>query len=218
MISEQTQAVLFDLDGTLIDTAPTFAKVLNMQLEAHGKNILPFERIRARVSHGARALITLGFGLEEEDEGFEDLRLELLDIYETHIDEGSELFPGMDKVLLEIDKKHIPWGIVTNKPSRFTFPLIDKLGINERCSVVVCPDDVTHTKPDPEPMALAAFRLNVKADQCMYVGDHERDIAAGNAIGMHTVAAHYGYLDKDDEPSSWDADQHINTPLELIKN
>ncbi len=217
IIQENTQAVLFDLDGTLIDTAPTFAKVLNLQLQQHGKAELPFEQIRMQVSHGARALITLGFGLKEGDDGFEDLRLELLDIYDHRIDQGSSLFPDMNQVLQHLKQKNIPWGIVTNKPSRFTFPLIKKLGINDNCAVVVCPDDVTHTKPDPEPLALAAFRLHVDAQHCIYVGDHERDIRAGNRAGMFTVAARFGYIADTDKPELWQANAFIDSPLDLLK-
>ncbi len=217
MIDSDTQAVLFDLDGTLIDSAPTFAKVLNMLLQKHGKDALPFERIRTQVSHGARALITLGFGLNEADKGFELLRQELLDIYEAHIDEGSALFDGMDELLQHIEGIGIPWGIVTNKPTRFTFPLLEKLNINERCAVVVCPDDVEHTKPHPEPNLLACFRLNVDPEKCIYFGDHDRDIASGRAAGMQTVAALYGYIEPNDDPQNWQADFYINHPLDCIK-
>ena len=217
MIPDNTQAVLFDLDGTLIDTAPTFVTVLNLMLKKHGKEELPFELIRSQVSHGARALITLGFNLKEGEEGFEKLRLELLDIYEEHIEQGSELFDGMDKVLEHLNEKQIPWGIVTNKPSRFTFPLIEKLGISPNCAVVVCPDDVTNTKPDPEPLKLAAFRLNLDASKCIYVGDHDRDIAAGKAANMLAVAAAYGYIEEGDSAENWKAEHIIHSPLELIK-
>lgn len=214
------QALLFDLDGTLIDTAPTFAKVLNSLLKKHGKQALAESLIREKVSHGARALITLGFGLHDGDDNFEILRNELLDLYEENIIDGTKLFPGMAQVLDSLAENNIPWGIVTNKPSRFTFPLLHKLGINKQCAVVICPDDVVNTKPDPEPLNLACFRLNVETKNCIYVGDHERDIAAGKAAGMFTVSALFGYIAEEDDPKSWHADldiEHANELVQLIQ-
>lgn len=213
------EAMLFDLDGTLLDTAPTFINVLNTLLKKHGKLPLTDALIREKVSHGARALITLGFGLSEDHENFETLRNELLDLYASNISEGTQLFSGMDKVLKALKEKNIPWGIITNKPSRFTFPLLTALGISDDCAVVVCPDDVSNTKPDPEPLHLACFRLNVEASNCIYVGDHERDIAAGNAAGMFTVSALFGYIANDDNPNTWQANlavKHANELLALI--
>jgi phosphoglycolate phosphatase len=211
------QALLFDLDGTLIDTAPTFVKVLNQLLQRYGKEKLNAEIIRTQVSHGARALITLAFGITEGDAHFETLRNELLDLYELQIVEGTKLFPSMEKVLIKLKENAIPWGIVTNKPSRFTFPLIEKLGLNESCAVIICPDDVENTKPDPEPLNLACFRLNVKPENCIYIGDHERDIQAGNAAGMFTVSALFGYIAEDDKPSTWNAKLEINSANDILK-
>jgi len=213
---EKPHAVLFDLDGTLLDTAPTFVKLLNTLLVKHGKKTLPAEIIREQVSHGARALITLGFGLTEDNENFEVLRNELLDLYEDDIVDGTELFEGMAEVLDTLAKKNIPWGIVTNKPSRFTFPLINKLGISKQCAVVICPDDVKNTKPSPEPLLLACFRLNVEATNCIYVGDHVRDIQAGKAAGMFTVSALFGYIGKNDHPETWQANLEIQHAKELL--
>lgn len=211
-----TRAVLFDLDGTLIDTAPTFVKVLNHLLEKHGYNTLPFDVIRSQVSNGARALITLAFALNEGEGNFEQLRNELLDLYEENISDGSQLFRGMDKVLQALEKKNIPWGIVTNKPTRFTFPLLSAISLNQACSVVICPDDVEHTKPHPEPLELACFRLDVKPQHCIYIGDHERDIVAGKAAGMTTITALFGYISEDDHAENWNADYSVQTPEEIL--
>ncbi len=216
MINFRPQAVLFDLDGTLIDTAPTFILVLNELLRKHGKELVSEYRIREKVSHGARALITLGFGLEEGESGFEELRNELLDAYEADIANGTVLFPGMDKVLKELEAQDIPWGIVTNKPIRFALPLLCEIDLDDRCSVLICPDDVDETKPSPEPLNLACFRLNVHEHECVYIGDHERDIASGNAANMTTVSALYGYIDKNDQPDQWQADFEIKKADELI--
>jgi len=211
-----TQAVLFDLDGTLIDTAPTFVKVLNTLLANHGRPALPYDLIRKQVSNGARALITLAFGLQEGEAGFEPLRNELLDLYEDNISDGSRLFPGMNKVLQILEQKKIPWGIVTNKPIRFTLPLLNALSLDESCSVVICPDDVQHTKPHPEPLELACFRLDVNPQHCIYVGDHERDILAGNAANMKTITALFGYISEIDHAEKWNAHHCVNTPEEIL--
>ena len=215
-MTHATRAVLFDLDGTLIDTAPTFVKVLNHLLEKHGHKALPFDVIRKQVSNGARALITLAFALKEGEENFEQLRNELLDLYEENISDGSQLFRGMEKVLQELERKNIPWGIVTNKPTRFTFPLLSALSLNEKCSVVICPDDVEHTKPHPEPLELACFRLDVKPLDCIYVGDHERDIVAGNAANMKTITALFGYISDNDHAENWNADYCVQSPEEIL--
>jgi len=216
-MTHPTQAVLFDLDGTLIDTAPTFVKVLNALLEKHGQSTLPFNVIRAQVSNGARALITLAFGLKEGQGNFEQLRNELLDLYEENISAGSQLFPNMNIVLETLEKKNIPWGVVTNKPTRFTFPLLSALSLDKHCSVVICPDDVSHTKPHPEPLELACFRLDVKAEHCIYVGDHERDILAGKAAKMKTISALFGYISESDHAENWKATYCIKTPEEILK-
>jgi len=209
-------AVLFDLDGTLIDTAPTFENVLNQLLMKYQKKVLTTEAIRKQVSHGAGALITLGFGIEEKNNDHLLYKNELLDLYEKNIHQGSKLFPGMENLLSILEKNNIPWGIVTNKPKRFTLPLITALNLNDRCSVIVCPDDVTKTKPYPDPLLLACFRLNCKASHCIYVGDHERDIASGNAANMYTISALYGYIDSKELINNWQADNEINEPPELL--
>ncbi len=213
--STPLQAVLFDLDGTLIDTAPDFAVVVNQLLERHGKAELPYNAIRNTVSQGARALVTLGFELQEGDEGFDALKQELLDLYGQHLSVETSLFPGIHELLLWLESRNIPWGIVTNKPRQYAEPILADLLINERCSAMVCPDDVTLTKPDPEPMLLACEQIGCEAQQTIYIGDHRRDIDAGRNARMKTVAVNYGYIEADDPAENWQADFYVDHADEI---
>jgi phosphoglycolate phosphatase len=212
-------AVLFDLDGTLIDTAPDFVGVLNRQRLAHGRPPLPPEKIRAVVSQGARAVVALGFAdlIDVESDEFEALRQEFLQTYLKHIADESRLFPGMDELLAGLEARGTPWGIVTNKHSMFTVPLLQALDLSSRCSVAICPDMVNHSKPHPEPMLKAAAALKVKPEDCVYVGDHRRDIEAGRNAGMTTVAVRYGYVLEGETADEWGADQTVDTVFELSR-
>lgn len=209
-------AVFFDLDGTLVDTAPDFVVVLNQLLQEAGRPALSDAAIRSQVSNGARALVTLGFGLTPEDADFGTHLDRLLARYEARLAVDSALFPGMDKVLAALEAEQIPWGIVTNKPERFTTPLLSGLGLAERCGPVICPDHVRLRKPDPEGLLIAAQQAGVAPEQCLYVGDHLRDIEAGRAAGMRTVAALFGYLDPNEDPRAWHADVYIETAAQLL--
>lgn len=209
-------AVFFDLDGTLVDTAPDFVTVLNGLLAEAGRPALSDAAIRSQVSNGARALITLGFGLTPEDTDFSAHLERLLSRYETHLAVDSALFPGMENVLAALEAEQIPWGVVTNKPARFTTPLLAQLGLAERCGPVICPDHVTLKKPDPEGLLIAAHQAGVLPTRCLYVGDHLRDIEAGRAAGMRTVAALFGYLDPNEDPRAWHADVYIETAEQLL--
>ena len=211
----QLSGVLFDLDGTLIDTAPDFAVVVNRLLSAHNQPPLAYEPIRATVSKGARALVTLAFGIKEGEENFESLRQELLSLYSQHLAVKTCLFPGMDTLLNRLEQQHIPWGIVTNKPRLYAEPILKALALDTRCSALVCPDDVTHTKPDPEPLHLACEKASINPNQCIYVGDHRRDIEAGNNAKMTTIAAAYGYIEEYDPAESWEADYLVQSVAEL---
>jgi len=214
------EAVLFDLDGTLLDTAPDFIRVVNQQRLLHNQDTLAPHLIRETVSNGARALIKLAFNLEAGDEDFVNRHTELLALYEESIAEETVFFPGIDLFLKQLEENSIPWGIVTNKPSRFTLPLLERLKLNDRCSVTVCPDDVTHSKPHPEPLLLACDKLNCSPDRSIYIGDHERDIEAGRSAGMITIAARYGYIDTPERVDDWNADliiDHGNKLTEWLK-
>lgn len=208
-------ALLFDLDGTLVDTAADFVAVLNAQRRAHGYDPLDELLIRNTVSNGARALTHLAFGGAEGEPEFEAYRRELLENYLAIVGQHASLFPGMDGVLQTCLEQQIPWGIITNKPRRFTEKLLDSMNLHDSCSLVVCADDVSKPKPDPESMLLAAERLKIDLSKSVYVGDHVRDIAAGKAAHMITVAAAYGYIMDDDLPLSWEADYIIQQPIEL---
>jgi len=214
------EAVLFDLDGTLLDTAPDFIRVVNQQRLLHNQDTLAPHLIRETVSNGARALIKLAFNLEAGDEDFINRHTELLALYEESIAEETVFFPGIDLFLKQLEENSIPWGIVTNKPSRSTLPLLERLKLNNRCSVTVCPDDVTHSKPHPEPLLLACDKLNCSPDRSIYIGDHERDIEAGRSAGMITIAARYGYIDTPERVDDWNADliiDHGNKLTEWLK-
>lgn len=213
-------AVLFDLDGTLLDTAPDFFVVVNQLCEQHSQAPISYEAIRATVSHGARALVTLAFNIEPDDAHFEQRRQELLALYSNHLAVKTCLFNGLDELLTWLESQSIGWGIVTNKPRLYAEPILSALALEQRCGVLVCPDDVTHTKPDPEPMLLACKKLNCRPSNTLYVGDHRRDIEAGQRAGMLTLAAGYGYIDPRDPSQSWGADHHTNeahTILPLIQ-
>ncbi len=209
------KAVLFDLDGTLLDTAPDFAVVVNQLRQRHGKSPLDYASIRATVSHGARALVTLAFQHQQGDEGFESLRLELLQLYSEHLAVKTTAFPGISELLLWLDQEKLPWGIVTNKPRRYAEPILTALQLDSRCHVLICPDDVTHTKPNPESLLLACEEINCRADQTIYLGDQRRDIEAGQNAGMQTIAANYGYIDADDPTTNWQADFYVDHASEI---
>lgn len=209
------QAVFFDLDGTLVDTAHDFERAINGLLRTEGKPALPYAAIRNQVSNGGRALTTLAFGLTEQEPDFDARLAQLLDAYEAAISDQSQLFDGMDKVLDELRRQQIPWGVVTNKPARFTTPLMNTLRLDDACAII-CPDHVKQRKPDPEGLKLAASLARVQTSHCLYVGDHRRDIEAGKNARMHTAAALYGYIAPDDNPAGWQADFNLDTPLALL--
>lgn len=214
----QLKAVLFDLDGTLIDTAADFIRIIQAMCQQQQRPIVDAELIRSQVSEGARAMVHLVFPeLALDSAELLQYRQQFLDEYAKQICVDTTLFAGMDDFLKTLEQKHIAWGIVTNKPRALTEALLDALDLTQRCSVVVCPDDVKHTKPDPEPMFLACQQLDIDANQCIYVGDHPRDIDAGRAAGMPTVLASYGYLplDRRDDLASWQADYIVQNVAEL---
>lgn len=214
-MAEQPQAVFFDLDGTLIDTAPDFYTVLNATLQEAGRDLVSYNAVREQVSNGARAMIGLGFGLQPGDDGFDLWLNRFLDRYEQHLAVDTVLFPGMAEVLERLEQAAIPWGIVTNKPSRFTLPLLEGLGLQSRVGPVICPDHVARRKPDPEGLLMAARATGSDATRCMYVGDHERDIAAGRNAGMTTIGVLFGYIDADENPADWQADFYVEHADEL---
>ncbi|MDY6481514.1 HAD-IA family hydrolase [Acinetobacter faecalis] len=212
------KAVLFDLDGTLIDTAADFIRIIQDMCREEGKAIVPADLIRTQVSEGARAMVKLVYPeLEVTDPIFFAHRQRFLDLYGADIAVDTDLFQGMYPLLEELESHHIPWGIVTNKPRWLSEELLKALNLTARCSVLVCPEDVTNTKPDPEPMYLAAKQININAEDCIYVGDHPRDIDAGRNANMYTILAAYGYLpiEHKDDLTAWHADCIVNNVDEL---
>lgn len=208
--------MLFDLDGTLLDTAPDLANALNAVLQESGKPALAFDTIRPHVSHGASALITLGFEKSNTDPMFESYRLRLLEFYQQNLCQQTTFFDDMERVLASIEARGLSWGIVTNKPARFTEPLLENLGLLRRASCIVSGDTLPRKKPHPDPLLHAARILGIAPEQAVYVGDARRDIEAAQAAGMRSLVALFGYLDADDEPQDWGADAYISTPSELL--
>lgn len=210
------KAVLFDLDGTLVDTAPDLGYALNLQLQRHGRLPLPETQIRPFASHGTRGLLSLGFGITPEDTSFDVMRDEYLAIYDQVFTRSPRLFDGFEEVLSQLEQRDLLWGIVTNKPRRFTQPLVASMQLDKRAAAVVSGDDAPQPKPSPETLLLACQQMNLQPQDCLYVGDAERDIQAGRAAGMKTAVALFGYLDDTDRPEAWGADLMINAPSELL--
>lgn len=204
------RCVLFDLDGTLVDTAPDFSAVLRTMTDEQGLPAVNDERVLQTVSNGARALVQLAFRLSPEHTDFQRHLDRLLVLYGELIPHTqARLYPGMEELLLYMEGRNIAWGVVTNKPEKFSAPLLDALALTKRCAALICPDHVTHTKPDPEPLLLACSRIGCEPESGIYVGDHARDIAAGRDAGMLTIAAAYGYVSPEDPAESWGADMII---------
>lgn len=212
------KAVLFDLDGTLIDTAADFIRIIQNMCHDKPCAIIDADLIRTQVSEGARAMVKLVYPeLEVDDPIFLAHRQHFLDLYGADIAVDTDLFNGMYPLLEQLEAKNIPWGIVTNKPRGLSEALLAALNLTERCAVLVCPEDVSNTKPDPEPMYLAAKQLNIEPTEIIYVGDHPRDIDAGRNANMYTILAAYGYLplQHKDDLTAWRADCIVNNVSEL---
>ncbi|MFZ5556988.1 MAG: HAD family hydrolase [Pseudomonadota bacterium] len=211
-----TAAVLFDLDGTLADTAPDLGGALNRQRGRRGLAPLAIAQIRPHASAGARGLLAVGFGLKPGDAEFEPMREEFLALYRERLCEETRLFPGMPELLDELERRGVGWGIVTNKPERFTLPLLDALALAERAACVVSGDTCPQPKPHPGPLLAASERMGVDPTDCIYVGDDERDTRASLAAGMRSIVACYGYLGDGRPWREWGAHGGIDRPQELI--
>ncbi len=211
----EISAVLFDLDGTLVDTAPDMANALNTLLQKHGKQPLPYKSIRNSVSKGGSALVRLGFGDAIEDQKRLFLLQQFLDIYSEALCCDSKLFDGIEDLLERFDQQQMLWGIVTNKPGWLTVPLLTQLGILSRAACVVSGDTLKQRKPDPEPLLYACKMINRSVGQVVYVGDDERDIIAGKAAGMRTLIANYGYISSNEDPQTWGATGIISSVDDL---
>ena len=211
------KGVFFDLDGTLADTAPDLVAATNRLLVA--RNLAPkqYAVLRPCASAGARGLIGGAFGIDPEHPDFIALRDEFFENYENALHINSVLFEGMDHVLKQLDDAKLPWGIVTNKSERFTNPLTDLMGLRQRAISTVSGDTTAFSKPHPEPILHAARVANIDPSRSLYVGDDIRDIVAGKAAGMKTIAAAYGYCGCEEPPEAWGADYLVRHPLELLE-
>lgn len=210
------KTVIFDLDGTLLDTAPDLAYALNQLRKNYGKDPIPYSVIRPLASTGSPGLLNLAFGITPQDNNYESLRQEFLNLYDQHITLNTCLFPGMEQVLTSIEKQHFSWAVVTNKNTKLSSKLLDYFQLSHRCACLVGGDLVKKLKPAPDSLLLACKMLEVKPEECIYIGDAERDIAAARAINMPNIAALYGYIDTHEQPENWLADFYINDPLEIL--
>ncbi|HEA25787.1 MAG TPA: HAD family hydrolase [Ectothiorhodospiraceae bacterium] len=215
MNQHRGHAILFDLDGTLVDTAQDLANALNYLLETEGERQLPFEQIRPHATHGTVALIKVGFDIDERDPRFQRFRQTILDRYLEHIADESVLFEGLEPLLEQLEHNGQPWGVVTNKPAFLTQPLLEQLNLWDRAAVVVSGDTLKQSKPDPAPLLYACEQIGSDPQASIYIGDAERDIRAGRAAGMHTITAHYGYIGQDEQPENWGADSEVTHASQL---
>jgi len=212
-----TKAVLFDLDGTLIDTARDMARALNQLMDEENLARLDYDLIRSEVSHGARAMIVLAFDDPEGSDNFERLRQRFLDIYMENIHVETSLFPGMDEILTTLESRNVPWGIVTNKPSWLTLPLLESMQLKDRAASIVCADTAGVSKPDPKPMLDACIEVSADPKDVMYVGDDQRDVEAAHNAGMPCIAMRCGYIRRGHNPDDWGAEIVMDTTAELLQ-
>lgn len=213
---ENIDAVLFDLDGTLIDSAPDLGAAADKMRTDRGLEPLPLSRYRPMAGAGARGMIAVAFGLTPDDFRFDALKEEFFVNYESRMTEHTLVFEGVAELIARIDQAGLKWGVVTNKSARFTVPLTQSMPLFNTARAIVSGDTTPHAKPHPAPLIEAARQLNLVPGRCVYVGDDERDIIAGRAAGMPTVAAAYGYLGATADPQGWRADATIATPHALL--
>lgn len=211
------RAVLFDLDGTLVDSAPDLAGATNEMLLARGLPALPLDYLRPMIGAGARGMMGLAFQCTPQDPRFEALKAEFFDRYELRLLQQTQAFAGVPELLDALEADGLAWGIVTNKSERFALPLTAGLGLAVRAAAVIGGDTTPHTKPHPAPLLEAARRAGVAPERCVYVGDDHRDILAGRAAGMRTVAVSWGYLGQGEAIEDWGADLIAHTPAQLLR-
>jgi phosphoglycolate phosphatase len=214
---QQIKTVLFDLDGTLIDTAPDMAHALNLLLAEEQCDSLPYEAIRPVVSNGSAAVVALGFPEISEASELARLKQRYLEIYQANLCVHSSLFPGMAELIDQLEQHKRNWGVVTNKPGWLTDPLMRQLDLYTRAACVISGDTTANRKPHPEPMYLACKQAGSAAEQCLYIGDAQRDIQAGRNAGMHTMIACYGYIGDWENIDEWGADYRIQQPLDVLE-
>lgn len=216
IVASRLRTVLFDLDGTLLDTAPDLIWAVNSLRVEHGLPALSHDIIRPTVSHGTPSMLKVAFGISPEHPDFLALRKRLLDLYQTHLVEETTLFHGMAEVLSILERLGMNWGVVTNKPAFLTDPIMAHLRLTERAAIVVSGDTIPFAKPHPAPLLHACAAAGSFPRECVFVGDAERDIAAGRAAGMATLVALFGYLAVDDRPHEWGADAMVESPATML--
>jgi 2-phosphoglycolate phosphatase len=210
-------AALFDLDGTLLDTAPDFIVALNRLLAEEGRAPLGLATVRPQVSHGAIAVVRTAFpDLAVDGDAFAEMRARFLEHYRAALSVHTCLFPGFEAVLATLEAHGMPWGIITNKAAWLTEPLLDDLGLRARAACLVCGDTLPERKPHPRPLLLAAERVGRAPADCVYLGDARRDAQAARAAGMVPLGARFGYIDAADDPAAWPVDGWIDAPHELL--
>jgi 2-phosphoglycolate phosphatase len=208
-------AVLLDLDGTLLDTAPDLASALNALRAENSLPALPYDPIRAQVSNGSVAVMRVGFPAVTEEQ-FATLRARFLQLYRAHVARETRLFPGFEQVLAQLEAHRIPWGVITNKPAWLTEPLLQQLGLYARASCVLSGDSLPVCKPDPLPLITAARQIGLEPRSCLYLGDALRDVQAARAANMTALGARFGYIAADEDVSAWPVDAWIDQPTELL--
>lgn len=210
-------AVLFDLDGTFADTAPDLGAALNYLRSQHNLPPIPLQTIRPQASHGSAGLLKLGFNIGPDTPEYADLRDTFLDYYAAHVCVHTTLFPGMKELIETLEQHNLPWGIVTNKPHRFTLPLMQALGYAQRAACLISGDTCIRAKPYPDPLLLASKLLGIPPQACLYLGDDKRDAEAAQAAGMRCIIARYGYINSPEESSGWPAQGGIDLPSQLLQ-
>ena len=205
------QLALFDFDGTMADTAGDMVNALNILLKRYKKSPLPLEQLRCYVSNGTPALLKIGFGCTPNSSNFEELKNQFLEIYEENVCSYTVLFSGMEKILEQCEKTNLPWGIVTNKPEYLTILVLNQLGLSDLVACLVGGDTISERKPSPAPILHACSMVDIAPEHSVYIGDSSRDIDAGKAAGVETVAAAYGYILPGDDPYGWGAHYSVDT-------
>ena len=209
-------ALLFDLDGTVFDTAPEFLHCMNIILEQHRRPPITLPALREQVSNGGNAMVKLGFGVEPSDPSFGAIKEAFLTTYQQHLGTKCQPFDGMMALFDHLDTQHIPWAVVTNKPSQFAFPTLEQFGLKPRAHAIVCADQVSQPKPSAEPLLAACKQLQIEPQHCWYIGDALIDVRASKAANMPVAIAKYGYFPKGTDIDSWNADFYFEHPTELI--
>lgn len=216
-IFQDVRAVLFDLDGTLIDSAPDLGAAADQMRLRRGMSSKPLTEYRPHVGSGARGMLQVAFGMDTQHGDYEHYKEEFFTHYENCLTQRTRPFDGVDQLVAALLKRGLRWGVVTNKAQRFTAPITRSMGLFDSASTVISGDTTPHAKPHPEPLLEAARRLSLAPAQCIYVGDDERDIRAGRAAGMCTVAAQYGYLGAGADVATWGADAEVSSPLQVLQ-